>query len=53
MEEWAVAKANCPVEKYGDVDHQIKKARVEGMKSQVEKNIVKSFIFANQHNACE
>jgi hypothetical protein len=40
----AVAKANRPVvvekgvEKYGDVYHQIKKARVDGMRSQVAKN---------------
>jgi hypothetical protein len=37
-----VAKANRPVgkgvEKYGDVDHQIKKARVDGMCLQVTKN---------------
>ena len=29
-----------PVEKYGDVDHQLKKIRVEGMQSQVLKNSV-------------
>ena len=29
--ECAVAKADRPVEKYGDVDHQLKKIRVEGM----------------------
>ncbi len=38
----AVAKAarlvGKGVEKYGDVDHQIKKARVDGMRSQVTKN---------------
>jgi hypothetical protein len=34
----AVAKADRPVEKYDDVDHQIKKIRVEGMQSQVLKN---------------
>ncbi len=33
--ERAVAKADRQVEKYGDVDHQIKKIRVEGMQSQV------------------
>ena len=38
--EHAVAKADCPVEKYGDVDHQLKKIRVEGMQSQVLKNRV-------------
>ncbi len=36
----AVAKANCPVGKYGDVDHQIKKIRVEGLQSMVLKNRV-------------
>ena len=35
------AKAERPVEKNGDVDHQMKKVRVDGMRSQVEKNIVK------------
>ncbi len=34
----AVAKANRPVEKFGDVDHQIKKIRVEGLQSLVLKN---------------
>jgi hypothetical protein len=38
----AVAKAAGPVgkgvEKLGDVDHQIKQARVDGMRSQVAKN---------------
>ena len=38
--EHAVAKADRPVEKYGDVDHQLKKIRVEGMQSQVLKNSV-------------
>ncbi len=36
--EQAVAKADHPVEKYGDVDHQIKKIRMEGMQLQVLKN---------------
>ena len=38
--ERAVAKADrlVPVEKYGDVDHQLKKIRVEGIQSQVLKN---------------
>ncbi len=36
--ERAVTKANRPVEKYGDVDHQIKKIRVEGLQSMVLKN---------------
>ena len=34
----AAAKADRPVEKYGDVDHQLKKVRVEGLQSQVAKN---------------
>ena len=38
--ERAVAKADRPVEKYGDVDHQLKKIRVERMQSQVLKNRV-------------
>ena len=38
--ERAITKADRPVEKYGDVDHQIKKFRVEGMQSQVLKNRV-------------
>jgi hypothetical protein len=36
--ERAVAKADHPVEKYGDVDHQLKKITVEGMQSEVLKN---------------
>jgi uncharacterized protein YlbG (UPF0298 family) len=32
------------VEKYGDVDHQIKKARVLGMQSVVEKNNVDAIV---------
>jgi hypothetical protein len=36
--ERAVSKADRPVEKYGDVDHQLKNIRVEGMQSQVLKN---------------
>jgi hypothetical protein len=38
--ERAVAKADRPVEKLGDVDHQIKKIRVEGLQSLVLKNCV-------------
>ena len=38
--ERAVAKADHPVEQYGDVDHQLKKIRVEGMQSQILKNRV-------------
>jgi hypothetical protein len=36
--ERAAAKADRPVKKYGDVDHQLKKVRVEGLQSQVAKN---------------
>ena len=38
------AKADCPVDKYGDADHQIKKARVDGMCSQAEDIKVKTII---------
>ena len=44
----AVAKAARPVgkgvEKYGDVVHQIKKARVDGMHSQVTKNQIDAIV---------
>ena len=43
-----VAKAARPVgkgvEKYGDIDHQIKKARVDGMRSQVTKNQINAIV---------
>jgi hypothetical protein len=44
-----VAKAARPVEKkgvekLGDVDHQIKKARVDGMRSQVAKNQIDAIV---------
>ncbi len=32
------------VEKYGDVDHQIKKARVDGMRSQVTQNQIDAIV---------
>ena len=38
--ERAVAKADCPVKKFGDVDHQIRKIKVEGLQSLVLKNCV-------------
>ena len=52
MQHWTtkcvVAKADWPmgkgVEKYGDVDHQIKKARVDGMRSQVTKNQIDAIV---------
>ena len=44
----AVGKAARPVEKgvakYGDVDHQIKKARVDGVHSQVTKNQIHAIV---------
>jgi hypothetical protein len=44
----AVAKAARPVgkgvEKLGDVDHQIKRARVDGMRSQVAKNQIDAIV---------
>ena len=43
-DERAAAKAARPVEKYGDVDHEMKKVRVDGMRSQVEKNIVEAIV---------
>jgi hypothetical protein len=36
----AAAKADRPVEKYGNVDHQLTKVRVEGLQLQVAKNCV-------------
>jgi hypothetical protein len=38
--ERAAAKADCLVEKFGDVDYQIKKIRVEGLQSLILKNHV-------------
>jgi hypothetical protein len=34
----AVAKTTCPVVPHGDAEYQMKKARVEGMNSQIDKN---------------
>ena len=58
----AVAKAARPVgkgvEKYGDVDHQIKKARVDGMRLQVTKNQIDAIVQQikvmreNEENSC-
>jgi hypothetical protein len=36
----ALAKNNRPVEKYGNIDHQMKKARVVGMQAHAEKILV-------------
>jgi hypothetical protein len=44
LEERKAAKAERPIEKYGNVDHQIKKARVDGMRSQAEDIKVKTII---------
>jgi hypothetical protein len=51
MQHWtkcAVAKADRPmgkgVEKHGDVDHQINKARVDGMRSQVTKKKIDAIV---------
>ena len=38
------AKVERPVETYGDVNHQMKKVRIDGMRLQVEKNIVESIV---------
>ena len=35
-----MAKLDRPVEKYGDVDHQLKKVRLSGMQAHAEKIIV-------------
>ena len=43
-DERKAAKSERPVEKYGDVDHQMKKVRVDGMRSQVEKNKIDSIV---------
>ena len=37
-------KASRPIETHGDVDNQIKKARIEGMKSHVNKIDIKGII---------
>ena len=36
----AEAKAQRPVERYGNVDHQLKKARVVGMQAQAKKIMI-------------
>ena len=36
-EERVILKASCPVETHGDVEHQIKKERIQGMRSHVAK----------------
>ncbi len=43
-EEQAVQKANRPVERYGDVDHQMKNVKVAGLQSVVKKNQVDAIV---------
>jgi hypothetical protein len=43
-EERATARAARPVNIYDNVDHELKKAKVDGMHSQVEKNLVKFIV---------
>jgi hypothetical protein len=43
-EERVVQKANWPVERYGDVDHQMKKVKVVGLQSVVKKNQVDAIV---------
>jgi len=38
--ERAIAKSDRPVEKHGDVDHQLKKVRLSGMQAHAEKIMV-------------
>jgi len=38
--ECAIAKSYRPVEKYGDIDHQLKKVRLSGMQGHTEKIMV-------------
>jgi hypothetical protein len=37
VEEKVIEKASCPFETHGDVDNQIKKTRIEGMKYHTNK----------------
>ena len=43
-EERVMDKASRPIETHGDVDNQIKKARIEGMKSHVNKIDIEAII---------
>jgi hypothetical protein len=43
-EEHVSARAMHPVSIYDNVDHKLKKAKVDGMRSQVEKNLVESIV---------
>ncbi len=42
--ERATARSACPISIYDNVDHELKKANVDGMRSQVEKNLVESIV---------
>ena len=42
--ERAIAKSDRPVEKYGDVDHQLKKVRLSGMQAHAETIMVDTII---------
>jgi hypothetical protein len=44
VEERVMEKAKHPIETHGDVDNQIKKARIEGMKSHVNKIDIEAII---------
>jgi hypothetical protein len=43
-EERATARSARPISIYDNVDHKLKKAKVDGMHSQVEKNLVESIV---------
>ncbi len=43
-EERVTARAARPVSIYDNVDHELKKAKVDEMRSKVEKNLVKSIV---------
>ena len=43
-DERAAAKAARPIEKYGDIDHEMKKVQVDGMRLQVDKYIVEAIV---------
>jgi hypothetical protein len=40
----ATARAARPINIYDNIDHKLKKAKVDGMRSQVEKNLVESIV---------
>ncbi len=54
VEERVVQKANWLMEKYGDVDHQMKKVKVAGMQSVAKKNQVDAIVSQiNVMRVCE